>query len=84
MGQDEGLTSIELYRPKLDKANRTRLETIQNLEALRALGLRIAVDDYGTGYFALAYLCDLPTSSAGPCRPRRSPRGRGREPAVSA
>ena len=30
------------------------------LEALRGLGLRIAVDDYGTGYCALAYLRDLP------------------------
>ena len=30
------------------------------LERLRALGLRIAVDDYGTGYCALAYLRDLP------------------------
>ena len=30
------------------------------LQALRALGLRIAVDDYGTGYCALAYLRDLP------------------------
>ena len=30
------------------------------LEALRRLGLRIAVDDYGTGYSALAYLRDLP------------------------
>ena len=30
------------------------------LEALQALGLRIAVDDYGTGYCALAYLRDLP------------------------
>ena len=30
------------------------------LEALRALGLRIAVDDYGTGYCALVYLRDLP------------------------
>jgi diguanylate cyclase (GGDEF)-like protein len=30
------------------------------LEALRILGLRIAVDDYGTGYCALAYLRDLP------------------------
>ena len=28
--------------------------------ALRGLGLRIAVDDYGTGYCALAYLRDLP------------------------
>jgi diguanylate cyclase (GGDEF)-like protein len=30
------------------------------LEGLRSLGLRIAVDDYGTGYSALAYLRDLP------------------------
>jgi diguanylate cyclase (GGDEF)-like protein len=30
------------------------------LDALRHLGLRIAVDDYGTGYCALAYLRDLP------------------------
>jgi diguanylate cyclase (GGDEF)-like protein len=30
------------------------------LEGLRALGLRIAVDDYGTGYCSLAYLRDLP------------------------
>jgi EAL domain-containing protein (putative c-di-GMP-specific phosphodiesterase class I) len=27
---------------------------------LRGLGLRIAIDDYGTGYCALAYLQDLP------------------------
>ena len=30
------------------------------LDALRPLGLQIAVDDYGTGYCALAYLRDLP------------------------
>ena len=30
------------------------------LVALRRLGLRIAVDDFGTGYCALAYLRDLP------------------------
>jgi diguanylate cyclase (GGDEF)-like protein len=30
------------------------------LNALRQLGLRIAIDDYGTGYCALAYLQDLP------------------------
>jgi diguanylate cyclase (GGDEF)-like protein len=30
------------------------------LEGLRALGVRIALDDYGTGYCALAYLRDLP------------------------
>jgi EAL domain-containing protein (putative c-di-GMP-specific phosphodiesterase class I) len=30
------------------------------LDALRVLGCRIAIDDYGTGYCALAYLRDLP------------------------
>ena len=30
------------------------------LDELQRLGLRIAVDDYGTGYCALAYLRDLP------------------------
>jgi EAL domain-containing protein (putative c-di-GMP-specific phosphodiesterase class I) len=30
------------------------------LNALRRLGLRIAIDDYGTGYCALSYLQDLP------------------------
>ena len=30
------------------------------LAGLRRLGLRIAVDDYGTGYCSLAYLRDLP------------------------
>jgi EAL domain-containing protein (putative c-di-GMP-specific phosphodiesterase class I) len=32
----------------------------QVLEELRGLGLQIAIDDYGTGYCALAYLRDLP------------------------
>jgi EAL domain-containing protein (putative c-di-GMP-specific phosphodiesterase class I) len=35
-----------------------RAQTVLN--ALRRLGLRIAIDDYGTGYCALAYLRDLP------------------------
>jgi diguanylate cyclase (GGDEF)-like protein len=30
------------------------------LESLQRLGLRIAIDDYGTGYSSLAYLRDLP------------------------
>jgi EAL domain-containing protein (putative c-di-GMP-specific phosphodiesterase class I) len=33
---------------------------VQNLEALRRLGLRIAVDDFGTGYSSLAYLEQFP------------------------
>jgi diguanylate cyclase (GGDEF)-like protein/PAS domain S-box-containing protein len=33
---------------------------VQNLYALRRLGLRIAVDDFGTGYSSLAYLEQFP------------------------
>jgi diguanylate cyclase (GGDEF)-like protein/PAS domain S-box-containing protein len=33
---------------------------VQNLDALRRLGLRIAVDDFGTGYSSLAYLEQFP------------------------
>jgi diguanylate cyclase (GGDEF)-like protein len=36
------------------------VRTHQVLSALRALGIRLAVDDYGTGYSSLAYLQDLP------------------------
>jgi EAL domain-containing protein (putative c-di-GMP-specific phosphodiesterase class I) len=33
---------------------------LSNLERLRALGCRLAIDDYGTGYASLAYLRNLP------------------------
>jgi diguanylate cyclase (GGDEF)-like protein len=33
---------------------------IRNLERLHALGCRLAIDDYGTGYSSLAYLRHLP------------------------
>jgi EAL domain-containing protein (putative c-di-GMP-specific phosphodiesterase class I) len=33
---------------------------VQNLHALKALGLRITLDDFGTGYSSLAYLEQLP------------------------
>jgi EAL domain-containing protein (putative c-di-GMP-specific phosphodiesterase class I) len=33
---------------------------VQNLHALKALGLRIALDHFGTGYSSLAYLEQLP------------------------
>ncbi|MDP9496722.1 MAG: EAL domain-containing protein [Actinomycetota bacterium] len=37
-----------------------RVRSIQVLLQLRELGVRIAVDDYGTGYSSLAYLRELP------------------------
>ena len=39
---------------------RSRPRASQNLERLHALGCRIAIDDYGTGYSSLAYLRRLP------------------------
>ncbi|EEX95144.1 sensory box/GGDEF family protein [Vibrio orientalis CIP 102891 = ATCC 33934] len=34
--------------------------TIQNMQAVRDLGVHIAIDDFGTGYSSLAYLHKLP------------------------
>ena len=36
------------------------VRTITILQQLSSLGLRIAIDDYGTGFSSLAYLADLP------------------------
>ncbi|HEX3607055.1 MAG TPA: EAL domain-containing protein [Candidatus Dormibacteraeota bacterium] len=33
---------------------------VESLEQLRALGIRIAIDDFGSGYSSLGYLRDLP------------------------
>ncbi len=35
-------------------------EILEALQALRAYGVRLAVDDFGTGFSSLAYLCALP------------------------
>ncbi|MDP3701843.1 MAG: EAL domain-containing protein [Hylemonella sp.] len=35
-------------------------ESLQTLERIRAMGVRIAVDDFGTGFSSLAYLRTLP------------------------
>lgn len=35
----------------------------RNLQRLRAAGIRVALDDFGSGYSALAQLCDLPLDS---------------------
>jgi diguanylate cyclase (GGDEF)-like protein len=37
--------------------------TLQQLNALKALGVRIAIDDFGTGYSSLAYLQQFPVDS---------------------
>ncbi len=37
-----------------------RIRTAAVLDSLRDMGIRIAVDDYGTGYSSLAYLRELP------------------------
>ncbi|NIY83398.1 bifunctional diguanylate cyclase/phosphodiesterase [Vibrio hepatarius] len=34
--------------------------TLQNMQAIRQLGVKIAIDDFGTGYSSLAYLHKLP------------------------
>jgi EAL domain-containing protein (putative c-di-GMP-specific phosphodiesterase class I) len=41
-------------------ANKER--TIEALLGLRGLGIRVSIDDYGTGYSSLAYLKDLPVT----------------------
>lgn len=34
--------------------------TIENIKALRAMGIQIALDDFGTGYTSLSYLAKMP------------------------
>ncbi len=43
-------------------AMRGTTESLDRLQALRALGVELAVDDFGTGYASLAYLRELPVS----------------------
>lgn len=38
-----------------------RPAAIQNLQALRAMGFRLSIDDFGTGEASLCYLADLPS-----------------------
>jgi EAL domain-containing protein (putative c-di-GMP-specific phosphodiesterase class I) len=52
-----GHSSTRTHDRELDSA---RSWTQPRTQGLRALGLRVAVDDYGTGYCSLAYLRDLP------------------------
>jgi EAL domain-containing protein (putative c-di-GMP-specific phosphodiesterase class I) len=59
--QDAGLASSALY---LEITETTlmldHIRSAEVLRALRRLGVRIAVDDYGTGYSSLAYLREFP------------------------
>jgi EAL domain-containing protein (putative c-di-GMP-specific phosphodiesterase class I) len=59
-GVDPGLLEIELTETAVldDPA---RAKTV--LEALSALGVRLSVDDFGTGYASIAYLTTLPIST---------------------
>lgn len=54
---DPSLLELELSeRGVLNK----RVEVIDQVHALKALGVRISIDDFGTGQAAIAYLKDLP------------------------
>ncbi|ATG74838.1 diguanylate cyclase [Zobellella denitrificans] len=55
------------------------MRAVEQLQALKALGVRLAVDDFGTGYSSLAYLRRFPLdilkvdkSFVGNCRPDAS------------
>ncbi|WP_284227315.1 putative bifunctional diguanylate cyclase/phosphodiesterase [Mycobacterium antarcticum] len=56
-GLSPDLLTIEITEDLLlDNVERTR----QVLDSLRASGIRVAIDDFGSGYSALGYLCKLP------------------------
>jgi EAL domain-containing protein (putative c-di-GMP-specific phosphodiesterase class I) len=38
-------------------------ENVQKLQAVRDMGVNVAVDDFGTGYSSLAYLAKLPVNA---------------------
>jgi diguanylate cyclase (GGDEF)-like protein/PAS domain S-box-containing protein len=51
---------IEITETRVVMVNRTVLD---NLRRLRGIGVRIAVDDFGTGYASLSYLQQFPLDS---------------------
>ena len=56
-GLSPDLLTIEITEDLLlENAERTR----RVLDSLRAGGIRVAIDDFGSGYSALGYLCELP------------------------
>ncbi len=54
---DSDLLALELTESLLMEGRR---ENMQQLEAIRDLGVSIAIDDFGTGYSSLSYLKTLP------------------------
>ena len=59
-GLPPGLLQLELTESALVEADSRPLETLQKLAAM---GVRIAADDFGSGYSNLAYLRRLPVGS---------------------
>lgn len=58
---DRGINSGALTLEMTEDLLLGNLEkTREVLEELRSSGIRIAIDDFGSGYSTLAYLCDLP------------------------
>jgi diguanylate cyclase (GGDEF)-like protein len=57
--QDHGLPAHRLEIEVTESALLDRLRAAQRLAALRALGVRIVLDDFGTGFSSLSYLQDL-------------------------
>lgn len=56
-GIDSGALTLEMTEDLLlGNLEKTR----EVLDELRSSGIRIAIDDFGSGYSTLAYLCDLP------------------------
>ncbi|MCW2600829.1 MAG: Diguanylate kinase [Frankiales bacterium] len=54
---DANMLSLEITE---SSAMRDPQRCIRVLQALRATGVRVSIDDYGTGYASMAYLKDLP------------------------
>ncbi|MFY4775691.1 sensor domain-containing protein [Metabacillus sp. RGM 3146] len=56
-GLDPSHIEIEITESSMIE---NRIETIKKLDELRNLGIKISLDDFGTGFSSLSYLQDLP------------------------
>ncbi|MDX6226884.1 MAG: hypothetical protein QOI76_274 [Frankiales bacterium] len=56
-GVDPAMLTLEITE---SSAMQDPARAVQVLHALRASGIRVSIDDYGTGYASMAYLKDLP------------------------